>query len=361
MAIFLAVTLALVLGFAAHRASVCTVRAVAEVASSRRGAIFVSIGKSVLWVWVVVLPAFWLVPDLGTGLSGWSLTSFAVLGGFLFGLGAAINGGCAYSTMARFVDGDGKMLAAIAGFSAGIVLFAILAGAQILPRPVPAPALVGSFVPMATLPAVALIVAILTWALYEGLRLWRTRPVGKRIIDLVLAPRYRLSTAALLIGLPGAVLFLMYGAFGYTATFDLIVEGAAGTRPWPSATRTILLLAVLAGMAVSTVQRGSFRLDWRPRTVWLQNLFGGALMGLGTALAPGGNDAVVLYGIPTLSPYAAPAFAAMLAGIAAGLFALRALFAIEARVECRNDIFVADTWTRPIPDGTKPSGGEPTR
>jgi hypothetical protein len=84
-------------------------------------------------------------------------------------------------------------------------------------------------------------------------------------------------------------------------------------------------------------------------------------MGVGTALAPGGNDALVLYGIPTLSPYAAPTFAAMLAGIAAGLFALRALFAIEARVECRNDVFVTDTWTRPIPDGIKPSGGEPTR
>jgi uncharacterized membrane protein YedE/YeeE len=107
-----AIALALVLGFAAHRASVCTVRAVAEIMSSASG------GKSMLWAWALMIPVFALTPAAGTGLAGWSLTGIAVLGGFLFGLGAAVNGGCAYSTMARFVDGDGTMLATIIGFAA---------------------------------------------------------------------------------------------------------------------------------------------------------------------------------------------------------------------------------------------------
>lgn len=347
MTILPAIALALVLGFAAHRASVCTVRAVAEVMSSRGGAIFASLARSVLWVWAVTLPALWLTA--GAVPSGWSLSTAAVLGGFVFGFGAAINGGCAYSTMARFVDGDGRMLAAIAGFSLGVVLFAALAGHPWLPRPVQAPALIGVLAPWLAAPAVM----TLAWAVYETVRLWRTRPAGRRLRDLVLAPRYRLSTAALLMGLPGAVLFLMFGAFGYTATFELMVEGVVGTRPWPSATRTVLLVAVLAGMALSTVQRGTFRFDWRPQVAWLQHVAGGALMGFGTALAPGGNDALVLYGIPTLSPYAAPAFAAMVVGIVAGLLALRALFGVVATVECRNDVFVSDTWSRPITDRPK--------
>jgi len=74
------------------------------------------------------------------------------------------------------------------------------------------------------------------------------------------------------IGLPGALLFLIYGAFGYTATFELVIEGTFGTRPWPPTVRWILLVAILAGMLLSTLQRGSFRLDWRPQRAWLLNL-----------------------------------------------------------------------------------------
>ena len=41
-------------------------------------------------------------------------------------------------------------------------------------------------------------------------------------------------------------------------------------------------------------------------------------MGFGTALAPGGNDVLILYGIPTVSPYAVPTYTALAVGVAAG-------------------------------------------
>ena len=91
------------LGFAAHRASVCTVRAVTELTSSRTGYMFLSIAKSSVWVLVVTLPFFCLMPAECAKVSGWSLTYVAILGGFLFGVGAGLNGGCAVSTMARLV------------------------------------------------------------------------------------------------------------------------------------------------------------------------------------------------------------------------------------------------------------------
>jgi hypothetical protein len=102
-------------------------------------------------------------------------------------------------------------------------------------------------------------------------------------------------------------------------------------------------------MLGSTLQRGSFHVDWRPRRAWLMNFGGGILMGFGTALAPGGNDALVMYGVPTLSPYAVPTYLALVAGVLAGLFVLRALSGFEARAEFRNDVFVSDSWTRPMP------------
>jgi len=346
--IALTILLAAILGFAAHRASICTVRAVAEIMSSRSGYMFASIGKSMLWVWAVMIPLFWLMPGARTALSGWSLTGFAVLGGFLFGLGAAINGGCAYSTMARFVDGDGKMLATIAGFALGVLCFMALARWQLVPPPSPAPPLVGSLLAWELVPAL-LALAFLGWATYEGVRLWRTRDISAGFADLVLAPRYRLSTAALLMGLSGVLLFAGHGSYGYTTTFELVIQGALGARGWPPVERWLVLLAVLVGMLLSTLQRRSFRIDWRPRGVWLANWSGGLLMGLGTALAHGGNDVLALYGIPTLSPNAPPAFTALTVGVAVGLVMMRWCFGIEARVECRNDVFVTDTWTRPIP------------
>src|SRR3954453_6410571 len=118
--------LAAVLGFAAHRASVCTVRAVAELTSARTGHMFFSIIKSSLWVMAVILPFLWLMPSAASKVTGWTLTAVALAGGFVFGLGAGINGACAYSTMARMVDGECRMLLTIAGFALGVAAYGAL-------------------------------------------------------------------------------------------------------------------------------------------------------------------------------------------------------------------------------------------
>jgi hypothetical protein len=77
-------------------------------------------------------------------------------------------------------------------------------------------------------------------------------------------------------------------------------------------------------------------------------------MGFGTALAPGGNDVLILYAIPTLSPYALPTYMALGVGVAAGLAIMRLWLGVEARVTCRHDLFASDNWTRPIPASPKP-------
>src|ERR1700754_4016797 len=110
--LLVAFALGCILGFAAHRASVCTVRAVAEVMSERSGIMFAGVGRSWLWIWAVMFSFLWLVPA-AAGVNGWTLSGFALLGGLAFGLGAALNGACAYSTMARLADGEGAMLIAI--------------------------------------------------------------------------------------------------------------------------------------------------------------------------------------------------------------------------------------------------------
>jgi hypothetical protein len=346
-AFVLSLVLAMVLGFAAHRAGVCSVRAVAEVMHARTLYIFKSIGKSALWILIVTIPFFWLMPSTMSGLAGWELTVAAVTGGLLFGLGAGINGACSYSTMTRLVDGEVGMLIAVISFAFGVFVFTVLIDLGWTGRPQIVPPLVGSLVGWGAILSVVLI----AYGLFEAIRLLRTREPGSSILGLALAHRYRLSTSALLMGAMGGAIFLLYGSAGYSSTFEVVIEGALGTRPWPSRQRWLLLLAVLVGMFLSTLQRGSFKADWRPRRMWWRNVFGGALMGLGVALAPGGNDALVLYGVPNLSPHALPAYAAMAIGIAAGLLLLRMVFGIEARVACKDDVYYSDTGLgrRPLP------------
>ena len=345
---------AAVAGFAAHRASICTVRAVAEMASSRTAFMLASIGKSALWVTALTLPFLWLMPAAASHIGGWRLTTTALGGGLLFGIGAAINGGCAYSTMTRLMDGEVRMALSIGGFAAGIFTFVTLVDINWLTRPQSVPPLIGSVLMFALL----LSLALLGWAAYEVPRIWRNRPKHMRPHHMVLAPQYRLSSAALVIGVTSSVIFLLFGSPGYTVTLQNLVQGLFGNGKLPGAAAAVLLIAMLVGMLASTLQRGSFRLDWRPERSWLRNIFGGALMGLGTAMLPGGNDALVLYGIPTFSPHALPAYGALIVGVALGLMAMKHLAGIDTRVVCSNDVYRAELQPRgSILNSHAPRGG----
>lgn len=344
---------AFTLGFAAHRASICTVRAAAEIISARTTFMLASIGKSALWVLALTIPFLWLVPQAVADVSAWQLTAFAFVGGLSFGFGAAINGACAYSTMTRLMDGEVRMAVSVGGFGLGVAAFLALVDLQWIARPHPASPLIGPIMDFALL----VMLLLLAWALYELPSMWRKRPKHLRMKHMVLAPQYRLSAAALLIGLSSSVIFLLIGSPGYTLTLQSLVQGFLGTGLFPAAGRDLLLLAVLAGMLASTLQRGSFRLDWQPQWSWLRNALGGALMGLGTAMVPGGNDALILYGIPSLSPHAIPSYAALLAGALAGLLAMKHVGGIDTRVVCKDDIYLAEAQPPgSILNGHRPRG-----
>ena len=100
--------------------------------------------------------------------------------------------------------------------------------------------------------AMLLSLALLAWAIYELPRVWRNRPKHLRMKEMILSPQYRLSTAAIVIGITGALVFLLIGSPGYTITLQNIVQSLLGGNA-PSAIRGVLLLSVLAGMLASTL------------------------------------------------------------------------------------------------------------
>ena len=312
----------LLIGFAAHRASLCNVRAVAEIMTTGSGHTLWSIGQAVLWMAAlagVLVLGFGHVPQ--TILTRTPL-AWALWGGWLFGVGAAVNGGCSLSTLHRLADGELGMIATIAGFLLGVSTW-LLAQASGWPAE-----LEPAVSPWVRWPDLApwMLTFLLGWAL---LRLRWFRRLSRSHVkvswrDRLLAPAYHLSISAAIMGLAGGLLYATQGAWSYTNFLRVEVLHWLGDARAPTAWHGILVGGLLAGMILSALQRRS--LAWRGPagiTGWARHTVGGALMGAGAAMVPGGNDTVLLSGLPAMTDAAFGAYAFMLIGIASVLWAMK--------------------------------------
>ena len=61
-------------------------------------------------------------------------------------------------------------------------------------------------------------------------------------------------------------------------------------------------------------------------------------MGFGASMIPGGNDVLIMHGMPSLSAHAVPAFLAMLFGITVSLLSMRVLRREIPKIDCGGDI-----------------------
>lgn len=227
------------------------------------------------------------------------------------------------------------MLLTLLGFAIGISMYAWYSESQLWT----------AYVPMnprhefnnTVMRIVGLVLAVwMIWELARQLRLpdtsWRQR---------MLAKQYRLSSAAIIIGLSNGILFTFIGAWTYTNTLRRTVSNAFSTQANDAQSMMLvwwLFIALFAGAMISALIDRRCKLQWRPRRAWTGYLSGGLLMGIGVAVVPGGNDVLLLNAMPALSPHAVPAFLAMLAGIALALKIKKKLGGEIAVVECRGDV-----------------------
>lgn len=327
--------LAAVLGFAAHRANICTVKAVMEILTTRRAYMLLSFGKTVLWVVLMTL-----VLSLATSpvaVVHWQLSWFSIFGGVLFGIGATLNGGCAFAMLARLASGKLVQILTLAGFGVGAAGFLLLAPEATAPVTMAPQAGLFQSRELSTV----LVVLLSLWAVWELTRLWRGRRKASRIGARIFAGHYSLSTAAILIGVTNAVLYAMHGTWAYTSVLNGGIRQSFGGFGPVGAIYWILFVALFLGMTVSAWQAGAFALEWRPRLSWVQRFLGGLLMGLGVAMVPGGNDVLILNAVPSLSPHATPAYLAMIAGIFFTLLIVRRAGGMIETIDCSGDVCVS--------------------
>lgn len=324
--------LAVLMGFAAHRAGLCTVRSVAEILSTHKATILVMMLKTIIWVFTISVTIALLLPEWAAPNHCYPMNLVAITGGFLFGVGAAINGGCAFSTLGHLANGKLLMLMTLIGFCLGAMCMSILFPIQ--------KSYQTQFSMLSMLPRPLLFISLAICWLFlfrETIRIFWIREKGSRWLPILLTTHYRLSATALVLGISGGMLYTFHESWTYTNA--LKVKAISFWQPidQPLSIHLFLFLALFGGMALSAWQKGTIKLRWRFLNSWPRHLIGGTFMGAGATMIPGGNDTLLLESIPGMSPHAVPAFVALLCGIGVTLLIIRQFTGKIVKVICTND------------------------
>jgi len=313
LAFAVALLCAVVMGYAIQRGATCTVAAVDEVVTQRTGTRLLGLLEAALWVagGLVVAQTLHLLPLMPAGyaVSGWTL-----IGGALLGLGAYVNGACVFGSIARFGSGEWAYVVTPIGFYLGCLSVVPLFG-------VPMPQALAHESPVLHASAGAA-VAFGAFALWRLARSWvaSAKTVNARWHEALAARIWSPHAATTVIAVTFVVLLLLVGGWAYT---DVLAELARGMAASVGA-RTVLAFGLLSGAALGGWTAGLFRSTRVSPARLLRCLVGGVLMGWGSLLIPGGNDGLILVGMPLAWPYAWLAFATMCTTIAIALLAGRA-------------------------------------
>lgn len=300
-AFVLALLCAAAMGLAIQRGTTCTVAAVEEWRTSRRTTRLAAMVEASLWVCAGVMLARQL-GHAGAWPAGYAVSRWTGIGAALLGLGAVLNQACVFGTVARLGSGQWVYAATPLGFYLGCVSVGAVFSP---PRPLPVDSPLAGAPPWWPGLLMAGLLGLVLW------RAWRARAAQRIALSGAWSPH----TATTVIGLSFAGLLLLAGAWTYTDVLQDLARGMAASL----LARGALGLAVLVGAIVGGWSSGTLRPGRFRASALLRCSAGGLLMGWGGALIPGGNDGLVLLGMPMLWPYAWVAFGTMVAVIAAAL------------------------------------------
>jgi hypothetical protein len=299
------------MGFAIQRGATCTVAAVGEIVGERSFRRLIALLEAALWVGggLLVAQALHLLPKMP---AGYAVSAWTIVGGVLLGLGAFVNRACVFGAIANFGSGSWAYIFTPVGFYVGC----ISVGAVFAP-PAAKRLLYGSPVLQASAWVAVLFVVFVL--LRVGRPLLASARAGK-LRETVSVQAWAPHTATTVIGITFLFMLLLVGSWAYTDVLVELAHGMAGSL----VARSLLLVALLAGATLGGWTAGRFRNTPITGAQMLRCFTGGVLMGWGSLLIPGGNDGLILVGMPLLWPYAWVAFATMCVTIAAALMVRRA-------------------------------------
>jgi hypothetical protein len=302
LAFAIAALCAAIMGYAIQRGATCMVAAIDEVLTKRTGYRLLGLAEAAVWVAGGVL--LWrLLGGQETLPIGYPATLSTVAGGVLLGLGACVTRACVFGAVARFGSGEWAFVVTPVGFFAGCATIWPLIGR--FPKMHVASALFDAawlLVPFAL---------FVGWRLYEALRAGRARMFAAHV--------WTPHRATAVIGIVFAISLIAIGPWAYTYALLSLAQGKTDGV----LVKFMLLFMLFTGALVGGWTAGRLKRVMPTRESVFRCFGGGVLMGWGSLLIPGGNDELLLVGIPLLQPYAWLAVGSMALAIGAGLTAER--------------------------------------
>jgi hypothetical protein len=281
-----------VIGYLAQSIGLCLVRGVNE-ATNGKPLFLMAILLSGVLSWVSVIIAYYI--DIPVPFISYQVSLWAVAGGLLFGLGAAFNNGCGVSTISRLARGHLAMLLTIGGWFLGWLILT-----NFVPSPNIELFVISPLWHFSVLVVVSVVVILfMTRFSTDNRKVWATMLMIGLIASIVFLAEPHWTPSSLLKDM----------------SFSLC---AIENSVWPAMSRFVLIIALIGGMLIAAFRANTFSL----LPVGLQDSFkhlaAGTLMGIGAAIANGGNDTQLLLALPSFSPAGFTTVLFMLVGIFIG-------------------------------------------
>lgn len=312
--------LAFVVGFAIQRGSVCVVAAARQLVNHGRAHRIKAFLLVACWSAVAILPLAWLFPNHVSLSPGYPVGLRTVLAASVYAVGAWLNSACAFGTLSALTRGQLRFLVTVAGMTAGAILSVPLQPARpelsILHESVLAEA---TWMSIAAWTAALVLVVRATHRWLRGRR--NRNLVGNELLH---PAHWRPSVAMAMLGIFGGVLYAGHEKWTYLSL--LSDRTSALVRADEAVIGLGALLAsaaLLTGGVVAAIFGGRFEWQRVHRGALVRQFVGGGMMSGAAAILPGGNDALLLYGLPSAVPHAIVAYTVMILSLYGVMQSLR--------------------------------------
>lgn len=287
--------LGFVLGFVMNRGSICTVTAAAALVIWKKPARLVALFECAAWAALT-----YSLLDVPAVTEGWRHLLLILPAAVLLGVGTYANGACIFGSVGHLGDGDVSFAFTFLG-----VLGVTYADRYFL--------VVGDHTLISMRPPLGLTWLAVVLAL---ILLFRSAVSFRRQSEFV-----RLTWSMAAIGVAAALLAFVASGFSITTSI-----GSATSIPFAA---VVISVCMIGGSFMSArMRKRQVVVRWPNKEVILRRTMSGVLMGVGALLIPGGNDTLLLVGLPMGAWQAAVAYV-LFAGIVAILIARRGFKAAQ--------------------------------
>ena len=307
---------AFIVGFAMKRGGLCTYVAALQIVQQRTAERMFAFLGAAAWATIVIVPLSWWFPDWVKLSYTHNYIATAIAGGLIIGLGAYLNKGCMFGTFVQLVGGNSTYVATLIGMSIGAAITY-----QYFVEAIP----ITLNITQVTQPGFIAYCWLLSATLFALLMLFQIKLPSASKNNLIKRPRLRQRQTIfimLILGIGGGLLTTTVSGWDYasvltTITFKTIDSQATG----PKSLAIICALSMIAGGIYAAISADNFKIQSPQLFPFIACLAGGSLMGAAAIIIPGGNDGMLLKGIPSLASHAIIAYAIMITAML-GLIAI---------------------------------------